>query len=122
MKHFYLATKLRYYSSLFLLAAIMTVYSNTADAQSCPLNSNISINSFPNTYYPANQTNVNAGSFSIALGSVTYGATPISAGDALLVIQMQGAQINKTNTSNYGDGSGTGRGYFNNGAMVAGKM
>src|SRR5882762_8411078 len=108
MKHFY--------SSLFLLAAIITVYSNTADAQTCPINSTTSISSVPNTYYPANQSNVNAGSFSIALGTVTYGATPISAGDALLVIQMQGAQINSTNTSNYGDGSGTGRGYLNNGA------
>jgi hypothetical protein len=116
------AAKVRYYSSLFLITAFMAVYNNIADAQSCPLNSNKSLTSYPNTYYPANQSVVNAGSFSIALGPVTYGTTAISAGDALLVIQMQGAQINSTNTSSYGDGTGTGSGYLNNGAMAAGKM
>jgi len=122
MKKFYPAVKVRYYSSLFLLTAFVAVHSNIANAQSCPLNSNKSLTSYPNTYYPANQSIVSAGSFSIALGSVTYGTTAISAGDALLVIQMQGAQVNSNNTSSYGDGSGTGSGYLNNSALVAGTM
>jgi len=121
MKHFYQAIQLRYYSSL-LLAALMAVNNNTADAQSCPLTSNQSISTYPNTFYPAAQSYVNAGSTSIILGSVTYGVTPISSGDALLVIQMQGAQINSTNTSSYGDGSGSGSGYLNNSALLAGRM
>ena len=76
MKHFYQAFQLRYYSSLVLLAALMAVNNNTADAQSCPLNSNQSISTYPNTFYPAAQSYVNAGSTSIILGSVTYGVTP----------------------------------------------
>jgi hypothetical protein len=122
MKQFYPASIVRYYSSLFLLTAFVAVNSNTADAQSCPLNSIKSINAYPNTYYPASQSYVAAGSHSIDLGAVTYGTTPISSGDALLVIQMQGAQINTTNTSGYGDGTGTGRGYLNNSLMLAGRM
>lgn len=122
MKQFYPAANVRYYSSLLLIAAFVAGYSNTAGAQSCPLNSNISISSYPNTYYPANQSVVNAGATSISLGAVTYGTTPISTGDALLVIQMQGAQINSTNTSNYGAGTGTGNGYLSNTALLAGKM
>lgn len=122
MKQFYPAAIVRYYSSLFLLTAFVAVNNNTADAQSCPVNSTKSINTYPNTYYPANQATVSVGSTSITLGSVTYGTTAISAGDALLIIQMQGAQINSTNNSNYGDATGNGRGYLNNGAMMAGKM
>ncbi|MDO6433334.1 T9SS type A sorting domain-containing protein [Flavitalea sp. BT771] len=122
MKHLYPAFQLRYYSSLVLLVALVAANSNTADAQSCPLNTNQSISTYPNTFYPANQTYVNAGSTSISLGSVTYGVTPISSGDVLLVIQMQGSQINSANTSSYGDGSGSGRGYLNNSALLAGRM
>ena len=86
------------------------------------MSTNTSISSFPNTYYPASQAYVNSGSTSIILGSVNYGSTPISSGDILLVIQMQGAQINATNNANYGDGTGTGRGYLNNSALLAGNM
>ncbi len=59
----------------------------------------------PNTYYPAadQTTAVNATSFAVsaATGSTL---TPIAAGDLLLVIQMQGADIDATNTDSYGDG------------------
>lgn len=122
MKQFYPAVKVRYYSSLLLLTAFVAGISNTADAQSCPVNNNKSINTYPNTYYPAGQNIVTAGSFSIGLGAATYGSTPISSGDALLVIQMQGAQINSSNTANYGNGTGTGSGYLSNSALVAGRM
>jgi hypothetical protein len=65
---------------------------------------------------------VNAGATSITLGAVTYGTTPISSGDVLLIMQMQGAQINSSNNSNYGDGTGNGYGYLNNGNLLAGNM
>ncbi|MDY6898472.1 MAG: isopeptide-forming domain-containing fimbrial protein [Cyanobacteriota bacterium] len=56
-----------------------------------------------NTYYPGT-ANVNAGATSIPVGTSTGAATQIQAGDLLLVIQMQGADINSTNTDSYGDG------------------
>ena len=39
-----------------------------------------------------------------------------------VIIQMQGAQINAANSSSYGDGSGSGSGYLNNAALIAGTM
>lgn len=57
-----------------------------------------------NTYYPgAPNTTVAAGSRSIPVGIPT-GGTPIEAGDLLLIIQMQGADINSSNDDSYGDG------------------
>jgi len=120
MKQVYPTTLVRCFLSLLVVLA--TIYSDTAEAQSCPVNSNKSINTYPNTYYPAGQATVNVGSTSIVLGSSVYGATPISAGDPLLIIQMQGAQINAVNNINYGDGTGIGRGYLGNSALLAGNM
>jgi uncharacterized repeat protein (TIGR01451 family) len=56
-----------------------------------------------NTYYPATAS-AGATATSITLGPATGATTPISAGDLLLVIQMQDAQANWTNSSSYGDG------------------
>jgi uncharacterized repeat protein (TIGR01451 family)/fimbrial isopeptide formation D2 family protein len=63
-----------------------------------------------NTYYPGTAS-VSAGATSIPVGSSSGSATQIAAGDMLLIIQMQDADINYTNSSNYGGGSGTGSGY-----------
>ncbi len=58
-----------------------------------------------NTYFPPSATGTLAsGSTSVALGASSGASTPIAAGDLLLIIQMQGAAINSTNTSSYGDG------------------
>ena len=59
-----------------------------------------------NTYYPGSATAA-AGSTSISIGSPSGSATPIAAGDLLLVIQMQDAEIDSNNDERYGDGSGT---------------
>jgi uncharacterized repeat protein (TIGR01451 family) len=60
-----------------------------------------------NAYYPpaANGT-LAAGSTTVTLGAAAAGGaqTAIAIGDLLLIIQMQDAQINSTNTSSYGDG------------------
>ncbi len=56
-----------------------------------------------NTYYPGSATTA-AGSTSISVGSPSGSATAIAAGDLLLVIQMQDAEINSTNSDAYGDG------------------
>lgn len=56
-----------------------------------------------NTYYPG-RPNASAGDTSISVGGPTGAGTRIGGGDLLLVIQMQGASINSTNTTSYGDG------------------
>ena len=67
----------------------------------------------PNTYYPgvgtaaANATTLRVGALRTGAGAST---TTIGANDLLLVIQMQGADINNANSSNYGSATGTGNG------------
>ncbi len=68
-----------------------------------------------NTYFPsATGTSAAAGTTSIAVGTAKGFSTSIKPGDLLLVIQMQGADIDATNTAAYGDGSST-----NNGSTAA---
>ncbi len=80
-----------------------------------------------NTYYgsPANAT-ANAGTTAVPVSGVR-GAAPVVAGDLVLVIQMQGAEI-QTGQENivggiYGDGPGGGerRGAFDNANFIAGQ-
>ncbi|HXD81417.1 MAG TPA: sortase [Candidatus Acidoferrum sp.] len=62
-----------------------------------------------NSYYPATAS-APAGATSISVGARIPGGSPaIAAGDLLLVIQMQDADINGVNSIAYGDGA-TGRG------------
>ena len=69
-----------------------------------------------NSYYPG-QGNPTVGAVSITAGAldVRGNSTPIAAGDLILVIQMQGADINATNTDAYGNGvsGGDASGYLN---------
>ena len=62
-----------------------------------------------NSYYPGTAASVAAGSQTIAIGAISTGGSsaPIAAGDLLIVIQMQGAQISSSNSDCYGDGVGT---------------
>jgi uncharacterized repeat protein (TIGR01451 family) len=60
-----------------------------------------------NAYYPPSATGTLAsGSTSVTLGAAAAAGAqkPISSGDLLLIIQMQDATINATNTSSYGHG------------------
>lgn len=72
---------------------------------------NASLSGTLNSYYPGTGASVAAGSTSIPVGAIdtTSGgaATPIATGDLLIVMQMQGAEINTTNSDCYGDGVGT---------------
>ncbi|AFZ02866.1 hypothetical protein [Calothrix sp. PCC 6303] len=65
------------------------------------------ISGIVNTYYPGTGT-VNAGSTSVSIGAINPNGntTPIAKGDLLLIIQMQDADINSTNTDAYGNGVG----------------
>ena len=56
-----------------------------------------------NTYHPGVGTAA-AASTTITLGTAAGAATPIAIGDLVLVIQMQDAGIDSTNTGAYGDG------------------
>jgi hypothetical protein len=104
---------------VMLCIAILSV--NSVQAQTCPPPVTSTITSYSNTYYPGEQATVRAGSTSVTIGAASYGTTPINAGDVLLIIQMQGAQINSTNDITYGDGAG-GSGYLNNAQLLAGNM
>jgi hypothetical protein len=87
------------------------------------LSSSSNVNSYPNTYFPATQTSVAAGAKTITVGAVTYGSTSISTGDIVLIIQMQGAQLNATNDSYYGGNIlNIGSGYLSNASLLAGNM
>lgn len=59
-----------------------------------------------NAYYPPGTGvgTVSAGATSVVLGAAAAAQTAIASGDLLLIIQMQNATINSTNTSSYGDG------------------
>lgn len=58
-----------------------------------------------NTYYPVTSS-ANAGDNSLTLGPARGNTgNTLAEGDLLLVIQMQDAAINSTNTANYGDGA-----------------
>ncbi len=58
-----------------------------------------------NTYFPGTTANLASAATSVTLGAAQGATTPIAAGDLLLIIQMQAAAINSTNTSSYGDNS-----------------
>ncbi|HWK04210.1 MAG TPA: T9SS type A sorting domain-containing protein [Puia sp.] len=110
-----------------ILIIIALLAHSASEAQSCPGSSTTTINTYANvnTYYPGSQASVTAGATTILLGNAStsgYGTIPISAYDIVLIIQMQGAQINSTNGTTYGDGSGTGSGYLNNAQLIAGQM
>jgi hypothetical protein len=102
---------------LLLFKAILTV--NTIWAQTCLPVVATGVASINKTYFPGQQVIVNAGSTSVVIGAAAYGTIPVSAGDVLFTIQMQGAQINSANDNTYGDGV-NGREYLNNARLYAG--
>lgn len=61
-----------------------------------------------NTYYLGVATGLTAGATSLSLGLPSTGAAgTVTLGDMLLIVQMQGADINLSDDERYGDGSGT---------------
>lgn len=78
-----------------------------------------------NTYYPGVGT-ATAGTTSISVGTSRGNSTPIAAGDLLLVVQMQGAEIDagpsEAANGSYGDGPGFNdrRGYLASDNFTAG--
>jgi uncharacterized repeat protein (TIGR01451 family) len=60
-----------------------------------------------NTFYQGNG-DLAAGASNLTLGSSIGAANTVSVGDMLMIIQMQGATINSTNSDAYGDGTASG--------------
>ncbi|MBU1371538.1 MAG: hypothetical protein KJ820_02215, partial [Bacteroidetes bacterium] len=103
----------------FFLAVLILVY-NSSSAQVCgtsgldgPQNAVAPVN----TYFPLSTTaTLTSGSKTIVLNGVppndpnynlSYGVTPIKSGDLILIIQMQDASFDYTNSSLYGAGTAT---------------
>lgn len=80
-------------------------------------------NTIVNSYYPATG-NPAAGTSAISVGTIDGRGTgtAIAAGDLIVIIQMQGADINTANTVAYGGGnaSAPANGYTSNANLVAG--
>lgn len=102
-----------------VLAAILMSTTSLASANQCATPGRdgdvvISSNSVVNTYHPGTTASAAAGSTSLAIGA-GVGQTQISAGDLLLIVQVQGATIDTTNGTAYGGTQGrgvtTGNGY-----------
>ena len=110
-----------YYPVLWSLVILLFLANQPGVAQTCPGHGTTNITTYPNTYFPGGQSSVNAGSKTIKVGASTLGSTAISNGDILLIIQMQGAEINSSNSSSFGDGTGVGSGYLSAG-LTAGYM
>ena len=77
----------------------------------------------PVTYYPGTSASVAANATTFTVGAATGAGTAIAAGDLLLIIQMQGADINSSNTDLYGDGVPglPGNGVLSNANYLAGQ-
>jgi uncharacterized repeat protein (TIGR01451 family) len=95
-------------------------------AQSCGVPGKDGVGSISgsiNTFYLSPTVGaVGPGTPSIPLGASTGAAATLSAGDLFVIIQMQCANIDTTNTNNYGGGNGTGRGYSDPaGSCLAGR-
>jgi hypothetical protein len=103
------------------LAGLLSFSSDLVVGQTCPASATTTIISYPNTYYPGTSATLSVGASSITIGAAILGTDAIATGDVVLVIQMQGAQINTSNNNNYGGGAGTGNGYTTT-SLMAGNM
>jgi uncharacterized repeat protein (TIGR01451 family) len=94
-----------------LFAVTTLLLASTAFAQTCAvpgLNGPVTASGNINTYY-AGSGNPSAGAASLTLGAQRAGGgANIAVGDLVLIIQMQGATINSSDTNQYGDGVGSG--------------
>ena len=102
---------------LFFIVSLFLFSNTSLFAQICGTpggDGPVTVSSSVNTYYPiAGNVTMNAGAKSIVLSKVpatdahlnNFGAIPISTGDLILIIQMQDATIDYTNSASYGSGT-----------------
>jgi len=115
---------------ILFFALLLSSISIISYSQNCATSGTHSQSGNENTYYPGTQATVSVGSTSITLGAAgsgtNFGTTPIAAGDILLLIQMQGTQMNipasSTSTLYGGNAAGQGRGFTTATNFLAGMM
>ena len=98
--------KLRKYLSIFVLAILgcASAYGQTCAAPG--KDGPASPSGIVNTYYQGNG-DLAAAASSLTLGAASGAAGTVTVGDKLLIVQMQGADINTSDDERYGDGAGT---------------
>jgi hypothetical protein len=94
--------------TLFLITGLVTYCSGYSQCGVYPSNGSVTVNAtnvILNSYYPG-VSNATANSFVVEVGNLDLrgSSTAIAPGDLVLIIQMQGANINTANTDQYGDG------------------
>jgi uncharacterized repeat protein (TIGR01451 family) len=97
-----------------LLGALLGAGPWLVHAQTCAVpgrDGTASSSGVVNTYYPPATGSYTAASTGIPLGTRNGAAIAVAPGDLVAVVQMQCANLNTSNTTNYGAGDGTGRGY-----------
>lgn len=94
-----LCMSLSFYDSYSQCGAAPTSGSTTLSAS----------NQFVNSYYPG-IANAVKNTYTLQVGAIDSrgSATPLTIGDMILIIQMQGAEINSADSNSYGDGLSTG--------------
>ncbi|MFT3934482.1 MAG: T9SS type A sorting domain-containing protein [Chitinophagaceae bacterium] len=95
-------TKIRYLFVSFVLLAFTFISANAQKCATPGKDGSASISGIVNTYFPGSSSIV-AGATSITLGAGQGASTAITTGDLLLIIQMQGADVQGTNSNVYGD-------------------
>ena len=97
------------------MALVCVAGLGSALAQTCPavpgFTGPASPSGIVNSYYPGIST-ASAGSTTVVVGTIDGrgNATPIAAGDLVVIMQMQDASINSSNSASYG-GTTAGQGY-----------
>lgn len=118
-----LVTALHHRLGRAVLLALLGVSNSLAQAQTCAVpgrDGTAGTSGTVNTYYRPTAGSY-TGASSIPLNSPAGAATPVGPGDLVVVMQMQCAEFNTSNTANYGAGNGTGRGYTEPGGCQAGR-
>jgi len=108
-----------------LLAGLLGWAPWLAQAQTCAMpgrDGSANSSGTVNSHYPPATGSYTPASTSIPLGTRRGAAIAVAPGDLVALVQMQCANINTSNTANYGAGNGTGRGYSDPaGSCLAGR-
>lgn len=97
--------KVKFNSVLITVALLFSMYTHVS-AQVCATpgrDGNATTSGTLNTYFPGLTATLNSSSTSILLGAAQGASVPIATGDLLLIIQMQGADIDFSNSDAYGN-------------------
>ncbi|RYD89801.1 MAG: hypothetical protein EOP54_25015, partial [Sphingobacteriales bacterium] len=119
---------------IFLLAIGSSAVAQTSICATPGADGAGNLSTSANTFYPSpsGNTTLPPGSTTLTLGAVpgsftvgstvfNFGTTQITRGNLLLIVQMQGADFNSTNTAAYGSGNTANNGSGYTGTPIAGR-